>query len=319
VTEPVRLDTLHPFEYEHPFDAKSLDALQKTPGLDTLLREYNKHAVERMITIQYTGSNIRITNETHPAIHRLLDQACEILNLPDRPALYVEREDAINGFTIGVDHPIIVVTSSTLDLLEEKELLYLIGHEIGHIKSRHTLYHQMAEFLPVIAEVIGQATLGIGTLLSAPLRLALMHWYRMSEFTADRAGLLACQDVDAAIRVMMKWSGMPEKFYETMQTEAFIQQARDFDQLDYDHLNKLVKVIALMDQTHPWSVMRAAELLRWIEGGEYQQVVGRQTRGRIYKRYDGETAYCRNCKFRLPEATARFCPSCGTPLEPEAS
>lgn len=315
--EPVKLENLHPFEYEHPFDSKALDALQKTPGLDTLVREYNKQAVERMITIQYTGSNIRITPENYPRIYNLLDRACEIIHLPSRPSFYVEWEYAINGFTIGVNNPIIVLTSGALDLLDDTELLYLIGHEVGHIKSRHTLYHQMAEYLPVIADIIGQATLGIGTLLSVPLQLALMHWYRMSEFTADRAGLLACQNIEAGIRVMMKWSGIPVKQYNDLQFEAFIKQAKDFEQLDYDNLNKIAKVLALMDKSHPWSVMRAAELLRWIESGEYRQVLARQTRERIYKRYEGNGVFCRNCNFRLPEPNAKFCPSCGTRLMPD--
>lgn len=317
MAQPVTLGNLHPFEYEHSFDAQALDALQKTPGLDKVVREYNKQAVERLITIQYTGSNIRVTAENYPQLYNLLDRVCDVINLPARPALYIEWGYAINGFTIGVDNPIIVLNSGAVDLLDEIELLYLIGHEVGHIKSRHTLYHQMATFLPVIAQIIGQATLGIGQLLSIPLQLALLHWSRMSEFTADRAGLLACQDINAAVRVMMKWSGIPAKYHGNLQLESFIRQAKDFEQLDYDNLNKIAKVWSVMESTHPWSVMRAAELLHWIENGEYRQVLDRQTLNRIHKRYTDNGVYCRKCGFRLQEANAKFCPSCGTRLETE--
>jgi branched-chain amino acid transport system permease protein len=76
---------------------------------------------------------------------------------------------------------------------------YTFAHELGHIKSGHVLYYQIAMLLPVIAELIGMATMGFGGLISLPLEIALVRWQRMSEFTADRAGILACQDVNAAM------------------------------------------------------------------------------------------------------------------------
>lgn len=310
---PKLLPGLHPYEYEHPFDAKALDTLQGTPGLDTIVRQYNKQAVERMITVQYTGSNLRITPENYPNIHSILDVVCTTINLPSRPDLYLEWGYHINGFTIGVDHPIIVLTSGAIDLLTQDELLYLIGHEVGHIKSRHTLYHQMAQFLPVLADMVGEATLGIGKLISMPLQLALLRWSRMSEFTADRSGLLACQNPTTAARVMMKWAGMPIRHYDDMKLEAFIDQAKKFEALDYEKLNKAIKFLTIMNSTHPWTIMRAAELLRWVEGGEYQMVIDRTTADRLHIRQDGNTQFCRNCGYRL-EGKERFCNSCGQQL-----
>ena len=34
-------------------------------------------------------------------------------------------------------------------------------------------------------------------------------------------------------------------------------------------MNKIIKTISIADDTHPWTVMRAAELLNWIESREY--------------------------------------------------
>ena len=55
--------------------------------------------------------------------------------------------------------------------------------------------------------------------------------------------------------------------------DTFIQQARDFKQLDEDGMNKLIKVLSIADDNHPWTVMRAAELLKWINEGEYNKFV----------------------------------------------
>lgn len=309
----IPLENLHPHEYEHPFDAKALDALQNTPGLDVLVRQYNKQAIERLFSIQYTGSSIKVTSKNYPSIYNLLEQSCKTINLPSYPELYIERNYTINGFTIGVENPIIVLASGAIDLLNENELSYLIGHEIGHIKSRHTLYHHIGHILPQLGDIIGQMTLGISKLVSSPLKLALMHWSRMSEFTADRAGLLACQDLTVGIQVMMKLSGLPMKYFSDINHEAFIDQAKQFENLDYDSLNKVVKVFSIAYSTHPWSVLRAAELLKWTESGDYEKILSRNTQDRIYKRYTDAGIFCRSCNSKVEELE-KFCESCGSQL-----
>lgn len=309
-----KINGLSPLEYEHLFDAKAIDTLKKTPGLDSIIRQFNKLAIEKIITIQYTGSNLRISKENYPDIYNLLDIVCDVINLPKRPNLYIEWAYNINGFTAGVDYPIIVITSGAIDLLTEKELLFLIGHEVGHIKSRHTLYHQMANFFPLITNILGEATLGLGKLLSTPIELALLRWSRMSEFTADRAGLLACQDLNTAACVMAKWAGMPKKHYDKIKFEHFLNQAREFDTLDYDNLNKFIKIISIMTNTHPWTVIRAAELLKWVDSGEYDDVLKRDTTHKVCKSIEGDSVFCRNCSYRLA-GKEKYCPSCGNPLQ----
>src|SRR5690606_21963042 len=118
--------------------------------------------------------------------------------------------------------PIVVLTSGAIDLLTEDELMFLIGHEFGHIKSRHTLYHSIGQTFPVLADVVGQATFGASKLISIPLRLALLRWSRMSEFTADRAGMLCCQNLEVAAAVTMKLAGMPVNYYPGMKLDSFL-------------------------------------------------------------------------------------------------
>lgn len=64
-----------------------------------------------------------------------------------------------NAFAAGVEDPIIVINSGAIDLLTYEELLFIIGHEVGHIKSQHVLYSQMAQILPILGDIIGSATL----------------------------------------------------------------------------------------------------------------------------------------------------------------
>ena len=87
----------------------------------------------------------------------------------------------------------------------------------------------------------------------------LEEWQRKSELSADRGGLLAGQDPDAALRALMKLAG-GSRLHE-MNIEAFLDQAREYDTAG-DVRDGLLKVLNLLGTTHPFAVTRVAELDR---------------------------------------------------------
>jgi len=313
-----KLTGLRPQAYEHPLDASTLNALQNTRGLETLVRKCNQWGFERLLRVQLTGSYLRVTPDSFAEVHDQVRAACEILDLPAAPEVYIANAGGINAFTAGVHQPLVVLSSDAIDRLSEEELFFVIAHELGHIKSGHVLYYQIAEFLPVIGEIVGSATFGVGELVGVGLQIALLKWKRMSELTADRAGLLACQDVAPAISTMMKLAGLPNKFYDAINTEDFIAQAREFEALDAEKLNWLAKWFSSAEQTHPWTVLRANQFLTWVDSGEYQAVVTGSHDGWI-PQVTAATCFCTQCGHGLGGVEA-FCPGCGLRLtEPPAA
>lgn len=260
-------------EYEHPFDCTARHTLEQTPGIKLLVRKLNQYGIEKILKIQYTGSNFKATAQNFAEIYTVLEEVCHLLCLPKVPEIYIQWGYSINAFTAGVENPIIVLNSGCIDLLSPEELLFVIGHEVGHIKSQHVLYYQMASVMPSLSHLIGEATLGVGGLVATGLQLALLNWRRMSEFTADRAGLLACQDVNVAARALIKTAGLPQKYFNSINVESFVNQAKEFEGYDYDTLDKVAKVMSTMWQEHPWTVMRASELFKWIESGGYERIL----------------------------------------------
>ena len=259
---------LNPSDYEHPFDQKALNALTNTPGLETLGNFITRNTIEKIYTVQYTGSNLKVTKDSYPKIYEYLEYACQILDMDTIPDLYIQWGYDINAFTVGSENPIIVLNSGLIDLCDDDEILFIIGHECGHIKSNHMLYHMMAQVINYVIDSIPG-----GNLIAAPLKYALYYWSRMSEFTADRAGLLCCQDKEAAIRAFIKMAGIPVKEFSHINYEAFVKQATEFKGLDYDAMNKVIKFLSIVESSHPWTVMRAAELLNWISTGKYESYV----------------------------------------------
>lgn len=258
-------------DYEHPFDKKALDALENTPGLKAVGSFFTKHAIERFFTVMHTGSNIKVTSENYPGTYEYLQYACEVLDVK-MPDLYIQWGYDINACTVGSEHPIVVLNSGLIDLCDDDEILFIIGHELGHIKSNHMLYHMMAQAINGIIDSIPG-----GGLVAAPVQYALYYWDRMSEFTADRAGLLCCQNAKAAVRSFIKMAGLPKKEYSNINTQSFIKQSEEFEDLDCEgFLNKAMKVMTIANQTHPWSVMRVAQLREWAGSGAARSIINKQ-------------------------------------------
>jgi len=311
---PRQLVGLHPLEYEHSLDSQALEALKATPGLEMLGRQIVKHGIERMFSIQLEGSNIRISERNYPELHQLLIQACTALELPTLPRLYLEEGEHINGYTVGVERPIIVLSTGAVERLSAMEMLGLLGHEAGHIKSAHGMYHLMAQVVSSSAQILGDFTFGLGNLLSQPLQFALLRWSRCSEFSSDRAGLLACQDPTACVDLMLKLAGSPHSEHEPVHREEFIEQAMEFESINMDSLSKVMKFFIGLGRTHPWTVLRCAELLRWVQSGEYDRVLNRQNSRKVFTRREAEIFFCRACSYRL-QGDEAFCPHCGGKLE----
>ncbi len=254
--------------YEHPFDRAALQKLEGIPFLGKACEWVTSNFIERIYTVQYTGSNLKVTKQSYPKIYGMMEYACRILDLDPMPDLYIQWGYDINACTVGAENPIIILNSGLLDLCDDDEILFIIGHEVGHIKSNHMLYHMMAQVINMVIDSIPG-----GNLFAGGLQYALYYWDRMSEFTADRAGLLCCQDQEAMTRAFVKMAGLPVKEYSRLSTDAFLQQSHDFKRLDYNGMNKVIKFLSILDSTHPWTVMRSAELLNWIDEGEYGKIM----------------------------------------------
>jgi Zn-dependent protease with chaperone function len=303
-----RLLGLSSSEYEHPFDRQALDALEKIPGLPQLTKKVVELSLEKIARTQYAGSNLKITRENLPEVHSVLAEACAALSINRVPDLYVCWDHSINALTTGVENPFIVINSGCIDLLEPQELMFVLGHELGHIKSGHVLYRQMAELFPFIVEQIGRVTFGVAGIAGSAMQLALMNWYRMSEFTADRAGLLACQDQDVCIKTLVKMAGLPASYDFRSFHESFLKQAREFNDLDYDRVSKTVKLLSTATLSHPWTVLRASEFLKWIDAGEYETTLQGDSRGVLPIAISSR--FCINCGSEIL-SNATFCVGCG--------
>jgi Zn-dependent protease with chaperone function len=254
--------------YEHPADRSALVALRSLTGFDTVLRKLGGLISERGIRLMYLGGAVRVTDSQFHNINDMVRDAAYILDLPEVPELYVIQDPTPNAMAIGVDHPFIVLNTGLIDLLDEEELRYVVAHEVGHILSGHSVYRTMMLILTGLGSRL--AWLPLGNIGLAAIIMGLKEWYRKSELSADRAGLLASQDIEAVKRALMKMAG-GSRLHE-MNTEAFLAQAREYDAAG-DVRDGLLKFLNLLKQTHPFAVIRFAEIDKWARSGEYDRIM----------------------------------------------
>ena len=265
----VRLPEISSRAYEHPADRSALVAMRKLTGFDVLLRRLAGLFSDRSLRLMFLASGVRVSERQFPQVYDMVRDGSYVLDLPRVPELFITQSPIVNAMTLGSDRPFIVVTTGLVDLLDAEEMRYTVGHELGHVLSGHAVYRTMLFHLIRLATRI--AWMPIGYIGLRAIIWGLEEWQRKSELSCDRAGLLAGQDPDAARRALMKMAGGARM--SELNPDAFHEQAREYDAVP-DVREGLLKLLQLEGTTHPFAVVRFAELDRWAREGDYGRILG---------------------------------------------
>jgi len=261
--------TVSPEEYYHDLDKKALNALKAIPGFGIVLKTFMKLFSEKMFYGLNMANKIKLGPEQLPEIYHLLPPICQCLGI-EEPELYLEMDPLPNAYTYGDTKVFITLTSGLIESMEEDEIKAVIAHECGHIACRHVLYRTMADMI-----LNGGAELLDIPLVSLPLKLALFHWYRCSELSCDRASAIYMQGSQSVVEVMVRLAGGSKEITQNINTELFLQQARDYEEYTEDSkFDRALQFLILMNQTHPFLAARASEVDKWCKSEQFQKIIG---------------------------------------------
>jgi Zn-dependent protease with chaperone function len=250
--------------WEHPADRGALVALRKLKGFDNVLKAMSGLFNERAVRLAFLGSAIRVDERQFSRLHALLADVARILDAPEMPELFVSANPVPNALTVGMNKPFIVISSGLVDLLDDEEMRFVLAHELGHSMSGHAVYQTLLQRLIQLSGVLN--TIPMGGLGVRAIMAALMEWSRKAELSADRAGLLATQDPPTAFRVHMQLASGGH--LEDLDPTSFFAQGQEYDDAG-DLRDSVLKLLLIEARSHPFAVVRAAELRRWVESGEY--------------------------------------------------
>ena len=256
--------------WEHPADRAALNTLRAIPGFDEVVRKVAGFFGERGIRQLFLANAVRVSDHQRPRLNAMWTEVLETLDWPTRPQLYVTQTPFVNAGAVGFEDPFVVMNSATLAMLDDEEQRFILAHELGHIMSGHTTYRTIA----IIILTVGINNLpflaGIALL---PFQLALLEWYRKSELSSDRAGLLGTQDLNTAMGAFMKLAGGNAPAGDQASLEEFMRQAEEYE-TGGNAWDAVFKVLNTAFRDHPFNTVRASELLKWHKGGQYDSIVG---------------------------------------------
>ena len=261
-----KLVEISSYSWEHPADRVALNALQQIPGFDSLLKKVVGTFGERNISMVYKAQAVRVGPNQYPKIHEQLQAVCEVLDT-NVPPLYISQTYMANAGAVGMDNPFIVLNSSLIELSTDAEIEAVLGHEVGHIMSEHALYRTLlhlllgygSSFTPIISQAI------------VPITMALMEWSRKAEVSCDRAALLATQDLNSVLGLLCVMAGGIRGRRDELSVDAFIEQSDEYRETK--GLGGYYRVMSTLGRTHPFPVIRVAELRNWVDEGDYTEIL----------------------------------------------
>jgi Zn-dependent protease with chaperone function len=264
MADTVKLTAISSRAWEHPADRAALNALRALPGFDEMMGFLGERGVRQL----FLANAVRVGPNQRPNLNRLYSEVLETLDAPERWDFYVGQTPVANAMAVGFQRPFIVFNSGMMEILDEDERRAVIAHEVGHIMSGHPTYTTLA----IILLTLGLANIPIlAGIALLPFELALLEWYRKSEFSADRAALLGTQDIRKTQSVHLKLAGGPV-LDDPIDLDTFLEQAREYETMagPWDRVWQFINTVF---RTHPFATVRAGELQRWIDSGEYQKIL----------------------------------------------
>ena len=257
-------------QFRHPLDLEATKALKQIPGIDMMVRNLLGPLAEQFFYVENIASSVLVGEQQLPHLHKLLLEACQTLAL-EPPHLYVRQHPVPNAYTFAMrgKQPFIVLHTSLVELLTPEEIQAVIAHELGHLKCDHGVYLTLVNLMVLAA---GQLPT-LGGFVAQALQAQLLEWVRCAEFTCDRSALLATQDPKVVMSLLMKLAGGSPTLAPQLNLDAFLAQARAYDDISKTELGEMLKSAHSSQLTHPLPVLRAREIDRWASSQEYQSLL----------------------------------------------
>ena len=192
-----------------------------------------------------------------PEVAAIVEQCRTRLAITDPIDVYVAKRPVVNAYAIGLKAPYaIVLYTGLIEALDRDELAYVIGHEMGHIQYRHTT-------ILALTGQLGIQTFGV-PVLGYFIRYIFLFWMRVSEYTADRAGLVACGRLDKALSTQLKLMVGTTRA-ANMDVRSIIRHWRDHDV-------GVAKQLSDVLSTHPGSDARMDKMVDFAHSGAFPEL-----------------------------------------------
>jgi hypothetical protein len=203
------------------------------------------------------SNSIKVTKEILPKVSKSIDNVFEKLKIENQFNFFVTADNYQANAACSLmslsSKPEIILTSKLIELLNEKELEFVIGHEVAHYIYQHSVY-------PNPHNIENRTS-----------KLNVLNLSRAAEISADRIGFLACGELESSLRANLKLaSGLSEK-HLNFKFSAYLDQLRE--------LESLGKSDSQLWSTHPIFLIRIQALIWFSMTKEYHEFFETKKKG----------------------------------------
>ncbi len=267
---PEILYGLEAAEYRHPAERAAQEAVEKAVLVNKLGQALEDFENSCQDQIRFLGNDVRLTEHNAPRITGLLEQAKEVLDHQGEIALFTGRSYSFRIEVAGGRNPTIRVSDAIVRRFPDAYILFLFGQAVTVIKARLLKVLKLANGYGALTDMVPLA----GRVLKLPLGV----YMRKVQLTADRGGLLACQDYNVAMRYLTLLSGVPMKDLESVDLDARMEQIRFSDTEEKDLAEAWGHVgETLFNDRRAWTNERFVEMFNWHASGEYGRIIQAHT------------------------------------------
>lgn len=303
--EAIRYEQISAKAYEHPADRAATAALRSIPLLDKAVKYLSDLGHEKLVRQLFIGNAVQISDRQVPDLWARHVRAASVLDVEQIPQLFVTQMPIANALAIGAKRPMVLVLSGLVRDYTGTEVDAVLAHEMGHVLSEHNYYQTALEFLRrIIESATGIPTFLPGLSLRA-VYYVLQEWSRAAELSADRASVLVVGDPLVTCQLLMRMAGGA---LAGMSLDAFLAQAARYAD-EEDLLARWSRAWVEANQTHPFPVKRARELMSWVSDGSYDRIRGgtylrRGQEPPLPRELDAATLHYRDRFLKILQVTA---------------
>ena len=272
------------------FDSIKIPALMR-PVLKTeeeyivpWLRQHTADVQDYELTIKMMRQGVAVTEKQFAWVKSEVDACAEILHISPPPAVFIVGEGRMKAEAVNFKTPFIILPSKLVDKSSRKALRFAIGRQMGHIKCDHVFYKGLTSkatgSLGFVLGKWGQELLN--SFFGKISDLALVDWILAHQISADRAGLIACQDLALAQRTLLNFKLAISFDGIELNIEDYLEQAKIVQEKQRHVLEELPEPVQKgighwqrserLQSEHPFILQRIKALQEYAESEAYQQL-----------------------------------------------
>lgn len=189
------------------------------------------------ITTEMLSNTVLLSQSIAPRIYNICSEIQAKLSFTGKIDFYLQAAAEINAFSInGYNYVpnIICFTSALIQQMNDDELRFVIGHEIGHLIYEHNKLDVVQRFLNKRED----------ERLPAMITLHYLRFINYAEISADRIGFLAMPDIHVVTNTFFKLTcGLSEQ-HLNFDASEYLKQTRP------DSRNRGGQPLFLASQSH---------------------------------------------------------------------